>query len=44
MKEDLLRSMELLGVQNISQIQEQGEELRRKSMVLGTAHLPEFIF
>jgi hypothetical protein len=36
--------MELLGVQNISQIHNQGEKLRRESMVLGTAHLPEFYF
>ena len=43
-KEDLIRSMELLGVQNISQIHNQGEKLRRESMVLGTAHLPEFYF
>ncbi len=44
MKEDLLRSMELLGVQNISQIQKQGENLRRESMLLSTAHLPGFVF
>ena len=44
MKEDLLRSMELLGVQNISQIQKQGEKLRRESMLLSTAHLPGFVF
>ena len=43
-KEDLLRSMELLGVQNISEIQEQGEKLRRQSMVLGTEHIPPFSF
>ena len=41
---DLIRSMELLGVQNIRQIHNQGEKLRRESMVLGTAHLPEFYF
>ena len=43
-QEDLIRSMELLGVQNISQIHNQGEKLRRESMILGTAHLPEFYF
>jgi len=43
-KEDLLRSMELLGVQNISEIQQQGEKLRRQSMVLGTEHIPPFSF
>ena len=43
-KEDLLRSMELLGLQNISQIQQQGEKFRRQSMVLGTNYIPQFSF
>ena len=43
-KEDLLRSMELLGVQNISQIQQQGEKFRRQSMVIGTDYIPQFSF
>ncbi|MEC7227371.1 MAG: alpha-hydroxy acid oxidase, partial [Candidatus Latescibacterota bacterium] len=43
-KEDLLRSMELLGVQNISEIQQQGERFRRQNMVLGTEHIPQFSF
>ena len=43
-KEDLLRSMELLGVQNIRQIQQQGEKFRRQNMVLGTEHIPQFSF
>ena len=43
-KEDLLRSMELLGVQNISQIQQQGEKFRRQSMVLGTDYIPQFSY
>ncbi len=38
MKEDLHRSMELLGVQNISEIHEQGEKFRRESMVNGTEY------
>ena len=43
-KEDLLRSMELLGIQHISQIQTHGGKLRRENMLLSTAHLPLFVF
>ena len=44
MKEDLHRSMELLGVQDISEIHEQGEKFRRESMVNGTEYYPKFMF
>ena len=44
MKEDLHRSMELLGVQDISEIHEQGEKFRRESMVNGTEYYPKFVF
>ena len=44
MKEDLHRSMELLGVQDISEIHEQGEKFRRDSMVNGTEYYPNFVF
>ena len=44
MKEDLHRSMELLGVQDISEIHEQGEKFRRESMVNGTEYYPNFVF
>ena len=44
MKEDLHRSMELLGVQDISEIHEQGEKFRRESMVNGTDYYPKFVF
>ena len=38
MKEDLHRSMELLGDQDISKRHEQGEKIRRESMVNGTEY------
>ena len=44
MKEDFRRSMELLGVQDISEIREQGEKFRRESMVNGTEYYPNFVF
>ena len=44
MKEDLHRSMELLGVQDISEIHEQGEKFLRESMVNGTEYYPNFVF
>ena len=43
-KEDLCRSMELLGVKDIKQIHDQGEKLRRKSILSGTEYFPDFIF
>ena len=44
MKEDLHCSMELLGVQDISKIHEQGEKFRRESMVNGNEYYPNFVF
>ena len=43
-KEYLHCSMELLGVQDISEIHEQGEKFRRESMVNGTEYYPNFVF
>ena len=43
-KEDFCRTMELLGVQDIKQIHDQGEKLRRKSILSGTEYFPDFIF
>ena len=44
MKDDLHRSMELLGVQDITEIHEQGENFRRVSMLNGTEYYPNFVF
>ena len=44
MKEDLHCSMELLRVQDISKIHEQGEKFRRESMVNGNEYYPNFVF
>ena len=44
MKEDLIFSIELLEVQDISEIHEQGEKFRRESMLNGTEYYPNFVF
>ena len=41
---DLRRGMRLVGLQNISEIQEMGSEVRRKNSLIGDSHLPEFVY
>tara|TARA_B100000579_G_scaffold194356_1_gene158782 strand:+ start:359 stop:1615 length:1257 start_codon:yes stop_codon:yes gene_type:complete len=41
---DLRRAMRLVGLQNISEIQEMGSEVRRKNLLIGDSHLPEFVY
>ncbi len=41
---DLRRAMRLVGLQNISEIQEMGSEVRRKNSLIGDSHLPEFVY
>ena len=44
MKEDLHCSMELLGVQDLSEIHEQGKKFRRENMLNGIECYPNFVF
>lgn len=41
---DLDRAMRLVGVQNVAEIRERGEEIRRESQLLGDGHLPPIVF
>ena len=41
---DLQRAMRLVGLQSISEIQQMGCEIRRKNLLLGDSHLPEFVY
>jgi len=41
---DLRRAMRLVGLQSVSEIQQMGCEIRRKSYMMGDSHLPEFVY
>ena len=43
-QEELIRTMELIGVKDLEDIHDKGEKLRRRSIISGTAYFPEFVF